>query len=161
MTAAEFEPLWDKHAPSIFDDNSQVFRVFQFLSEQERSQSKELREGMGTFYSLRLGVFFKGEFVGWSAGHQESTETYYMRNSAILPEHRKKGLYTCLLKSSLDFLREKGFQKIYSRHLALNNSVIIPKLKAGFVITSLEVNDVFGVLVHLSYYQNPLRRKML
>jgi hypothetical protein len=39
--------------------------------------------------------------------------------------------------------------------------VIIPKLKAGFVITSMELSDVFGLLVHLSYYTNSLRRKVL
>jgi hypothetical protein len=29
------------------------------------------------------------------------------------------------------------------------------------VITGIEVSDVFGVLVHLSYFFNPLRRKVL
>ena len=42
-----------------------------------------------------------------------------------------------------------------------NNAVIIPKLKAGFVISGFEVSDRFGTLVQLSYYFNPLRRKMM
>lgn len=47
------------------------------------------------------------------------------------------------------------------RHSATNNAVIIPKLKAGFVITSMEISDMFGVLVHLTYFPKVLRRKMI
>lgn len=84
-----------------------------------------------------------------------------MRNSAILPEHRRKGLYTQLLEETLRRVSADGFQKIYSRHSATNNDVIIPKLKAGFTISSLEVSDVFGVLVHLVYFPKKLRRKIM
>lgn len=161
LSHEEFGPLWDKHASTIFDDNSQIFRVYDWLSDQEKELSKVLRGFMGNPYQLRLGLFYENDFVGWSAGHQESAETYYMRNSAVLPEHRKKGLYTALLKHTLKILEGKGFQKIYSRHSSTNNSVIIPKLKAGFTITSLEISDMFGVLVHLTYFPKELRRKML
>jgi len=116
---------------------------------------------MGNPYQLRLGLFYKNEFVGWSAAHQESSETYYMRNSAILPAHRRKGLYSALLKQTIATLTEKGFQRIYSRHSATNNNVIIPKLKVGFTISSLEVTDMFGVLVHLVYFPKDLRRKVM
>lgn len=161
MSHEEFVLLWDKYAESIFDDNSQIFRVQDWLSDQEKESIKTLRSFMGTPFQLRLGVFYNNNFVGWSAGHQESAETYYMRNSAVLPEHRKKGLYTALLNETLQILQSKGFQKIYSRHSSTNNDVIIPKLKAGFKITSLEVSDMFGVLVHLTYFSSELRRKML
>lgn len=161
MTHEEFSPLWDKRARSIFDDNSQIFRVYEWLTDQEKEKAKALREFMGTPFQLRLGLFFNNEFVGWCAGHQESTETYYMRNSAILPEHRRKGLYTALLNETISVVEGMGFQKIYSRHNATNNGVIIPKLKAGFTITSLEVSDMFGVLIHLTYFPKELRRKML
>lgn len=58
-------------------------------------------------------------------------------------------------------VQQEGFQIAYSRHKATNNQVLVPKLKAGFVITSLEVSEVFGVMVQLSYFFNPLRRKVL
>lgn len=157
----EFMSHWREHAPKIFDDDSQIFRVFEFLSEEEKAKARALREFMGQPYQLRLGLFYKGEFAGWSAGHQESSETYYMRNSAVLPAHRRKGLYTTLLNRTLKTLVEKGFQKIYSRHNATNNAVIIPKLKTGFSISSFELSDMFGVLVHLTYFPSPLRRKVM
>jgi hypothetical protein len=59
------------------------------------------------------------------------------------------------------FLGADQFQIVYSRHVATNNQILIPKVKAGFVITGIEVLDVFGVMVHLSYFFNPLRRKVL
>ena len=161
LSPEEFAPLWKKHASGIFDDNSQIFRHYDFLSDEEKEETKKLQAYLGNQYQLRLGVFFNGEFAGWSIGHQESAEAYYMRNSAILPEHRRKGLYSALLVESISRISEKGFQRIYSRHSATNNEVIIPKLKAGFLISALEVTDVFGVLVHLTYFPRALRKKLM
>ncbi len=56
---------------------------------------------------------------------------------------------------------EKGFQVITSRHKMFNNAILIPKLKAGFIIQKFEVSDVFGSMVHLAYFVNPARRKMM
>lgn len=161
ITGEEFWPLWDQHAPGIFSDNSLDFMWHQHISEPERENLKALGKHMGDPLRTRLAVFKGDQFVGWSVGDQKSSEVYYMRNSAILPEHRRQGLYSELLKTNIEMLTEKGFQKIYSRHSQTNNAVIIPKLKAGFIITSLELDDMFGAMVHLSYYTNPLRRKMM
>lgn len=73
-----------------------------------------------------------------------------MTNTGILEEHRRRGLYTALLPVVLNQLRQKGFQIVFSRHTLTNNAVIIPKLKAGFVISGFEVDDRFGTLVQLS-----------
>jgi GNAT superfamily N-acetyltransferase len=161
MTQEEFQPLWQKHAASIFDESQLIFRPFPALPESEQQSWKELGKNMGQPFHLRLGLYHGEEFVGWHTGNQESGETFYMRNSAVLPAHRRKGLYRALLADTLGRLKAKGFQKIYSRHNATNNDVIIPKLQAGFVITGLELSDAFGTLVHLAYFTNPLRRKML
>jgi len=142
LTDGEFKPLWDSE-------------------DDESAKAGRLRKNMGDLFYLNLGLFYDGEFIGWTAGQQESAETYYMRNSAVLPAHRRKGLYTQLLAETLRIVTAKGFQKIYSRHSATNNDVIIPKLKAGFTISSLEVTDLFGVLVHLVYFPKDLRRKMM
>lgn len=161
MTPQEFGPLWNLHAPKIFDDESQVFRLREHLSAEELELQKKLRAQLGDLLIVRLGLFFEGTFVGWSIGNQESETTYYMRNSAVLPEHRRKGLYTAVLTEHLGRLKSLGFQKIYSRHNTTNNAVIIPKLKIGFTISSLEVSPDFGVLVHLVYLTNELNRKMM
>ncbi len=156
-----FWPLCDKHIDNIFDEDSIIFRWRQHISEQEKESLTVLAQNMGSPLKLYFAVFYQNEFVGWSYGFQQSADVYYMCNSAILPEHRGKGLYTALLNTKLQILKEKGFQKIYSRHNATNNAIIIPKLKAGFIITTMEVDDAFGTLVHLAYYTNPLRKKMM
>jgi hypothetical protein len=66
------------------------------------------------------------------------------------------------MELAMEHITDLGFQRIYSRHKMSNNAVIIPKLKAGFVITGFEVAMMyFGNLVELSYYTNPRRRELL
>ncbi|GAB4011270.1 MAG: hypothetical protein Fur0010_05320 [Bdellovibrio sp.] len=161
MSKEEFTPLFESHSKIIFDDEGEIFRFRMHLNEVEAAKARELQSRMGNPYYLRLGVFHHDQFVGWLFGFQESAETFYMCNSAILPEHRLKGLYTQLMKTTLDIVVSMGFQKVYSRHCLTNNAILIPKLKAGFVMTTFEASDMFGMLVHLTYYPKDIRRKVL
>lgn len=161
MKAEEFDPLFQKYTKQFFDDVTQVFRLREALDDRECEQIKKLSANMGEPYSLHLGVFYKDEFVGWHYGRQDSATSFYMQNSGILPDHRRKGLYTEIVKRVLQITTELGFQGIWSRHNTTNNDVIIPKLKMGFVITTIEVTDIFGALVHLHYFPKEIRRKMM
>lgn len=156
-----FHKLWKENSPRFFDDSQIIFRPYSILNESEQVKAQALQERMEEVYKLRLGLYHNEQFVGWCWGFQESAETFYMCNSAVFPEHRRKGLYTALLKETIHRVRDLGFQKIYSRHTATNNAVIIPKLKAGFNITNLELCDKFGVLVHLTHLPNPIRKEIL
>jgi hypothetical protein len=157
---AEFFPLFHHYRPLVFQ-NTLDFHVQEALSTEEQAAIARLRERMGTPFRLNLGIFHHQEFIGWSFGVQESAERYYMVNTGMLPQHQHRGLYSALLPRILDIVKEEGFQSVYSRHVATNNQILIPKLKAGFIITGFELSDVFGILVHLSYFFNPLRRKVL
>ncbi len=160
MDTAEFMPLFREHRPrvfaSTFDFNTQAA-----LSEEEHAAMARLRERLGTPYQLNIGIYHHGGLVGWSFGFQASSEKYYMVNTGIYPQHQGKGIYTALLPRILDILQREGFQIVYSRHTATNNQVLVPKLKAGFIISGFEISDMFGLLVHLSYFFNPLRRKVM
>jgi hypothetical protein len=157
---AEFGPLFRQYRSIIFQTMLD-FDIQQALSIEEQTATARLRERMGTPFRLNIGLYHRQEFIGWSFGIQESAEKYYMVNTGILPQHQGKGIYSALLPRILSALQREGFQIVYSRHVATNNQVLVPKLKVGFVITGIEVSDVFGVLVHLSYFFNPLRRKVL
>lgn len=161
MSSEEFLPLWRLHSKAVFDDHSPIFRIYDALAPQERENIVQLGKNLGKPFSLRLGLFYGDEFVGWHTGDQKDSHTFYMRNSAILPEHRRRGLYTILISEVLTRVTALGFQVITSRHNCTNNNVIIPKLKAGFFITGMEVSDAFGTLVNLSYFTNPLRRRVM
>ncbi|MBS1537033.1 MAG: GNAT family N-acetyltransferase [Bacteroidetes bacterium] len=160
LTWDELRPLFEMHRTKSFSHNM-YFNVVGALSESEREASQLLSKNTGNLFRLNVGIYYQNEFVGWHFGGQESNEKYYMRNTALFPEHRGKGVYSALLPHILSIIEKKGFQIIYSRHHATNNAVIVPKLKAGFIITGFEITDQFGTLVHLSYYFNPLRRKAM
>ena len=161
MTEDEFKPLFLACSTQVFED-THSYELASILSPEERLRTKELSDHMGAFYKLYLGVFDEDEnFVGWSWGIQENATTFYMVNSAILAEHRRRGLYGMLVERCIHLLSGKGFQLIYSRHCATNNAVIIPKLKAGFIISKMEIDDRFGVLIHLHFYPNATRRKIM
>lgn len=157
---AEFEPLFRQYRPVIFQTMLE-FDVRQALSLEEQTATERLRERLSTAFRLNIGLYHHQEFIGWSFGIQESGHKYYMVNTGIFPQHQGKGIYSALLPRILGDLQREGFQIVYSRHVATNNQILVPKLKAGFVITGVEVSDVFGVTVQLSYFFNPLRRKVL
>ena len=150
-----FIPLFKKYREEVFsEDHSLPFE--DFISDEENNKIKELsRSCYDKPFTLHLAVYDKeNNFAGWSFGWQENATTYYMCNSAVLKQYRRKGIYNSLLKINLSILSEQGFQLIYSRHNATNNNVIIPKLKVGFIISKMELSDTFGCLIHLHYYTN-------
>ncbi|MDP7320692.1 MAG: GNAT family N-acetyltransferase [Bacteriovoracaceae bacterium] len=161
MTPEEFHPLWMEHKFKVFDEDHS-YPLWDMLSKEEIDKANELRKHVSDKIEICLGVFDeKDRFVGWSWGFQDSSISFYMANSAILEEHRRKGLYTRLVDEMVSYVSNLGFQLVYSRHCATNNSVIIPKLKAGFLISKMEMDDIFGVLIHLHYYPNKTRRKIM
>ena len=161
LSAEEFTPLYEAHHDDVFEEDHS-YRWWNIVSSKEQEKARGLGKNMGTPFKLYLAAFNeKEEFIGWSWGFQESFSTYYMCNSAVLEPYRGQGIYSDMLEKSIELLKEEGFQEIYSRHNSTNNAVIIPKLKKGFIITKMEMSDLFGVLVHLCFYTNPKRRKMM
>lgn len=160
---AEFWNLWTQPAKKIFNDVSMFYLPKEVFTKSELAKVTQLRDDFKNpkAFKLNLGLYYKNKFVGWSWGFQESATVYYMCNSAILPQHRKKGLYTCLMKETLHRIKDKGFSRIYSRHIITNNDIIIAKLKAGFKITHFELAEQFGTMVQLSYYFNQMQNEIL
>lgn len=155
-----FQPLFAENRPKMFGESFSFFPD-EFYSDHTKDRLKKLEENMGNPWRLDLGLFYQDRFVGWSCGRQMDREKYYMGNSAVFPEHRGKGLYKNLLKIVIECATAEGFQIICSRHAATNSAVIVPKLKAGFVISGFEMSDTFGLLVHLSYFTDEIRRKVM
>ena len=131
------------------------------MSQGEIDAQAALNARAGEPFELYLGLYKGDAFVGWSAGYQRSRESFYMMNSGVLPEHRRKGLYTAMLTSVVQRTQDEGFQIIRSSHQATNNAVIIPKLMFGFIITGMEISDQYGTLVQLDYFTNERRRRVM
>ncbi|MBL7554637.1 MAG: GNAT family N-acetyltransferase [Bdellovibrionaceae bacterium] len=156
----EFRPWFAKNRPRLFPDTLD-FNSQEILSELDKEKQKQLSERLSNVFTAALVLYHQNEIIGWSFGRQESFEKFYQVNSAILPEYRNRGLYKKLLKIMIEVVKSEGFQIIYSRHAATNSSVIVPKLKSGFVISALELSDTFGTLVHLTYFTDPTRKKVM
>lgn len=144
----------------VFSENTFI-QIEDLMSESEKEKLSKLNRLIDNKYKLRLYILKGNTRVGWFMGEQISRETFYMRNTGIFKEFRNKGIYTRFLSVLREILREKGFQKITSSHIVTNNNVIVPKLKAGFMITGFEISDRFGLFVNLTYNFNEIRNKIM
>jgi GNAT superfamily N-acetyltransferase len=156
-TPNEFEVFFSANRSKVFTNGSKIM-VEDWMLESEKQKRKQLSEKLKDRYEYRIFILKGDEIVGWHVGRQIDAETYYMGNTGVFQAHQRQGIYTALLPKLLETFREKGFQTVCSRHIASNNSVLIPKLRAGFMITGVEVDIRFGVLIVLSYIFDEKRR---
>lgn len=131
------------------------------LTEDELARLKEFAKIFRQVQYYKLLVWDGDTLVGWSIGNQASDDTYYMRNSGVIPAYRNRGIYSEILRLVLEFIAKTGAQIVSSRHRIDNNAILIAKLKAGFFVTGMEVSDKFGTMLNLSFYFSPKREKLL
>ena len=131
------------------------------LSEERKSKMKNLKDRLSDKFWIRLALFYKNQMVGWSYGWQDSIHPsdFYMAGSLILPDHRRKGLYSEMIKRVLSITKEEGFSRIRSRHICTNNPILIAKLKLGFFINGFEQDETIGTVIRMVYHHDDLRRK--
>ncbi|MBC7369923.1 MAG: hypothetical protein H7326_00045, partial [Bdellovibrionaceae bacterium] len=86
----EFSKLWHEWGEKIFLENSTTLDTAKILSDAERAGIKNLHKNMQQMISFNICIYKGEEFCGWFTGDQYNVETFYMRNSAILPEHRNQ-----------------------------------------------------------------------
>lgn len=154
----EFWAIYKTNRTHVFQDNIESY-FNNLSSESEKEKLKNLSKNLGNLYKLFIKITTDdGKLVGWSYGKQTDEESFSMINTGIFEEHRGKGLYNTLLKEIINIAKKEGFNKITSRHHVNNNNIIVPKLKAGFIITGLELDDKFGMLVKLTYIFNDTRK---
>lgn len=131
------------------------------LTEPEKEHYRRLQAQFGNPGRILLYLMHDAEPIGWFIGSQENVDTFVMGNTGILPAHQGKGINKAFLPRLLAHVQSLGYQKVSSRHIATHNGIIVPKLQAGFVITGLELNELYGWLVHLTYYFNAARQGVL
>ncbi len=160
LPTEEFHPLFLKLKDQHFADHL-FFWPPDIYSQAEKDNVEALGQNMGQPFRLNLGLYHHEELIGWSWGYQSTKDTFHTCNSVVFPTHRRKGLYTRIMQQLMDDVLKMGFQTITSCHTVTNNDVLITKLKFGFVITGFDISDANGLVVKLTYFTNPLRRKIL
>ena len=132
-----------------------TFDTTRSLGDEGRARTERWRTIQRELFTYCLGIFHGEEMVGWHYAQQTVEGGIFMRDTGLLPEHQGKGIYSRLLPILIAEFRRLGFDHILSHHRATNNGVIIPKLRAGFMIFGFEM-DEHGLAVKLIYPFNPL-----
>jgi ribosomal protein S18 acetylase RimI-like enzyme len=137
------EPLFTQLVEQLFGEGSR--RVFM----ESLAPSPPHPKGAPQVQRIRAGAFSSGRLIGWTHGWFEPGRHFYVANSAVLPQFRRRGVYTRLMSVLEERLRAEGCVRICSQHQADNSAVLIAKLKSGFVITGMEFSAEMGLLVKL------------
>lgn len=155
-----YRALFEQHVRHCFG-TSVLFDIDRALDDADRAAADALKAKVVRSEPWNFGLYDEqGTFVGWTRGRPCSIHEFTMNNSAVFPDHRRRGLYTAMLNAVLERVRAEGYHFVTSRHHANNNAVLIPKLKAGFVIRGMRISDQYGVIVELIYYLHEVRRKV-
>ncbi|MGB1250076.1 MAG: GNAT family N-acetyltransferase [Candidatus Promineifilaceae bacterium] len=159
LTNAEFYPLMAELQPKVVP-KTLSYQSIVMLSMFERVELQKLAKNLGNHWRLNLGIYHDDEMIGWHSGEQADVQTYQMGSTMLAPDHRSLGVYSALLPEIVKLVSDKGFLVIRSKQHANNNAALIPKLKAGFSVTGLEVSDEQGIMLQVNYYMQRLRQQM-
>ena len=161
LSRAEFVEAQTLHFEQVFNNRAHDTEI-QGAPKRDlivTSQSRRSAHKSDRGYVLYLGLYLSGELVGWHSGAEVDHETYSMQNSAILEQYRRKGFYSYFITKILERLRADGFAVVTGLHHPNNAAIIIPKLRAGFVISGMQFHERFRFLIEMRYYFDPVRRK--
>lgn len=157
---SRYKAIYKEHELQVFPYRIDEFKT-KLQNTPETKQQKTLANKLKNLYRLSIVISTQnGDVVGWTNGKQIDKETFKMSNSAILPAHQNKGIYSAVLKVVLKLIENKGFKKIISRHHIANNAILVPKLKQGFIITHFEICEI-GTIITLSYYFNFVQKRLI
>ena len=153
------EPLFTQLCDVVFPQASAASERFGALAQEELAGRTRLKD-LHSHLMVRIGAFEGDKLVAWSVGWFEREGAFYMANSAVLPEQRRKGVYSALVRRAIEEAAAGGAIVVRSRHMAANNAVLIAKMKLGFIITGAEFSEEYGFLVRMTYFLREERRKL-
>jgi GNAT superfamily N-acetyltransferase len=153
--------FWDIVGP-LMDEVFPAFReIGAYEMPDERWEAiKPLRDAFAYSHHEQF-IFYndRNEPVGWSYGDMRDSVSFFMTNSAILPVYRQRGIYSAFLRQFLSYLSALGYERVVSNHQTNNRAVIIAKLKMGFNVTSVNLDERWGGQVELTYLVHEDRRQ--
>jgi ribosomal protein S18 acetylase RimI-like enzyme len=136
------EPEFTALRNTSFADFGESSKLLSEVLADEASRRSQVSGLESQFPQLRIGAFIDNKLVGWSYSRGEENQLH-MINSGILPEFRRRGIYSDLVKATITYADTHGFLKIISRHVPSNNAVIIPKLRLGFIVSAFEYSEIY------------------
>lgn len=144
---------WKRLSAALWSDSSRpMLEVDPALEHATRGRAEDLDALLAPPLAHHLVLYAAGEPVAAYHGRQEGGARYHMVNTIFHPAWRGRGLYSALLARIESAAHDSGFLEMSSRHRADNNAILVPKLRAGWVIAAFEVAIKQGLLVHLRRY---------
>lgn len=157
VTQAEFYPFLRKNFNKVFKPHKNRLHI------QPKPSKKAKEVGEHYFNNIHNDLILiknkNGEILGWCVGETYDMRTFYMRNTGILPKNQGQGIYSRFLDKYLDYLKDLGYQRVNSQHHPDNPGILIPKLRAGFVLSGMEAREDFGMLVVMTKFLTSVRDK--
>ncbi|MEM9953530.1 MAG: GNAT family N-acetyltransferase [Chloroflexota bacterium] len=144
---------------TIFPNYADIGAYGFVISEERQLTARVLREFFD--FSHHEYLLFKDiddTVVGYAYGDMRDSQTFFMTSTGILSEHRRKGLYSGFVTYLLQYLSKIGYERVVSNHHPNNRAVIITKLKLGFNITAVNLDERWGAQVELTYLFDDDRR---
>ncbi|MEM7034985.1 MAG: GNAT family N-acetyltransferase [Chloroflexota bacterium] len=92
------------------------------------------------------------EPIGWTIGEQREADIFLMLWTGILPAYQNQGIYSAFLRHFLDYLKTLGYVRVTSNHMVNNRAVLVAKLKAGFIVTGMSLDERLGAVLWLTHY---------
>ncbi len=150
--------VWDSLSPHIFPDDSALRR---FRTPPDRAAQVALLKTLyNDWHQVNLVVYNAAdEPIAWHYGRMEDYLTFYMHTFGLLPAYRGQGIYTAFLRAFCAYIGDLGYERLTSHHQPNNAAVLIGKLKAGWVITGMELDESIGPLVKMTYFTHPDREQ--
>jgi len=155
------EPLFSELLDQIFHGPTGELRWEQLGFEPDEATRPFRRARFQALPRLRIAARHHDALVGFTYGFATRTDSFVMAVSAVLPAHRRRGLYTALCTACTDLVAEAGYRSLESHHVATNNPILIAKLRLGFHVTGLQLSPTMGTLLTLEKPLDALRRTTL
>jgi RimJ/RimL family protein N-acetyltransferase len=122
------------------------------LPPERRAQVVRLTKLFRKTHHERFVFYDSDTPVGWSMGHMDDPITFRMNNSGLLPDYRRRGIYTAFTRRLLDYLKALGYERVTSDHHPTNRAILIAKLRLGFNLSGQWLSEDGGAVVRLTYY---------
>lgn len=150
----EFTAL-TREAFSDYEPSALLTEVLNGEADARPERANSINDG-----ALRMGAFRGDTLVGWTYSRHEGSKHFHMINSGVAVAARRQGIYSELVRRTIENANSRGYVALQSRHAANNNAVIIAKLKLGFFVSGFEYSEVYGPLVRLTFLLGELRREL-
>jgi len=143
------EPLFKELTEAVFHADAASFRWRQLGLVEDEELRAFRRAQLLSKPTLRIAARHGDDLVGWCFAFSDRPDSVYMASSAVLAEHRRRGLYRAMADAVVDLARRAGYHAVHSKHIATNNPILLAKLAMGFYIAGTELSAEIGSLVRL------------